>query len=197
MITVSREASRFASSLVTRGGLMIVLGLAAFSWPNVAVASAMFAAAGLLTLSGAYEMFLALRTRRASRGWPLPLANGAACIGFAVLTVVLPRVSLDVTLRLVALWLVFYATLTCALALALWPMPRTRLTLIGWTTLNVTLAVLALTWPRTSIFAVLYAGAGYAVTFGALHVASGVWIRRVAVPYVEPTTQSQWLAARR
>jgi uncharacterized membrane protein HdeD (DUF308 family) len=197
MISLARETVRLSTSLLTRGILMMILGLVAFSWPDVAVARAMFTAAAILALLGACEVFIALRSRRATRGWMIPMADGAACIGFAVLTLVLPYILLNVTLLLVAIWLVLYAALTGALALALWPMPRTRFALIGWTVLNLTLALLALTLPQATIVAVLYVGAGYAVTFGALQVASGLWIRRIAVPYVEPPIQSRWVVARR
>jgi uncharacterized membrane protein HdeD (DUF308 family) len=197
MISLSRETARLSTSLLTRGSLMMILGLVAFGWPDVAVATAMFTAAVLLILLGAYEVFIALRSRRVTRGWMIPMADGAACVGFALLTLVLPHILLAVTLWLVAIWLLLYAALTGALALALWPMPRTRFALIAWTVLNVTLALLALTLPQATIIAVLYVGAGYAVTFGALQVASGVWIRRVALPYVEPPMQSGLIVVRR
>lgn len=197
MISLSREAARFSTSLLTRGILMVTLGIAAFRWQDVALAGVMLTAAALLALFGAYEMFIALRTRRSTPGWTVPMADGAACIGFAALTIVLPSISLAVTLWLVAIWLVLYAALTATLALALWPMPRTRLTLIAWTALNLFLALMAVTSPTATIFTVLYVGAAYAVVFGALQTASGMWIRRVAVPYVEPPIQSGWLATNR
>jgi hypothetical protein len=75
-------------------------------------------------------------------------------------------------------------------------MPRTRRTLIAWTLANFVLAVVAAAYPGATIFTLFYVGAAYAVAFGALHVASGVWIRRIAVPYLEPTIQSQWTARR-
>jgi len=84
------------------------------------------------------------------------------------------------------------ASLTGALALAVWPMPRTRNALLGWTLLNVVLAVAAVTMPSATIFTLLYVGAGYALAFGALQVASGMWIRRVALPRVGATVQSAW-----
>ena len=197
MTTLSRDVSHFSASLIARGALMVFLGVAAIGWPDSVLVFAMLIAAALLALLGAYEMFVALRSSRYSPGWMIPMANGAACIAFAILTLVFPGLSLDVTLKLVAVWLVCYALLTGGLALALWPMPRTRHTLLAWTALNLLLAVLAVTVPDATIFTVLYVGAGYAVAFGALQVASGVWIRKVAIPDVAPTTQSTWTAIQR
>lgn len=192
MLSLSREAGRWSTSLLTRGAVMVVLGTAALSWPDVALVGAMLSTAALLALFGAYEVFIAIRTRRTTRGWMVPMADGAACVGFAVLTLVFPRIPLDATLWLVAIWLVLYAALTATLALALWPMPRTRRTLIGWTTLNLVLAVLAVAYPQTTIFTLLYAGAWYAIAFGALQIVSARWIRQIAVPYVAPTVQTGW-----
>ena len=197
MPALSREARRFSATLVTRGALMVFLGVAAIGWPDGILVFAMLTAAVLLAVLGAYEMYLAIATRSSTPGWTIPMANGAACIAFAILTLVFPGLTLKTTLLLVAVWLLMYAGLTGGLALALWPMARTRHTLLAWTALNVALAIAALTVPDATIFTLLYVGAGYAVAFGALQVASGVWIRKVAVPWVEPTTQSTWTAVHR
>jgi uncharacterized membrane protein HdeD (DUF308 family) len=194
MLTLSRETSRFATSLIVRGTLLAFLGIAAISWPDDVLVIAMVVGAGLLAVLGAYEMLLALRTHSATPGWMVPMASGAACVSFAILTLVLPGMALDVTLLLVAVWLVLYAALTGALALAVWPMARTRNALLGWTLLNLVLAVAAVTMPSATIFTLLYVGAGYSVAFGALQVASGMWIRRVALPRVGATVQSRWPA---
>jgi uncharacterized membrane protein HdeD (DUF308 family) len=197
MPALSREARRFSATLVARGALMVFLGVAAIGWPDGVLIFAMLTAAVLLAVLGAYEMYLALVTRNSTPGWMIPMANGAACIAFAILTLVFPGLTLNATLMLVAVWLLMYAGLTGGLALALWPMARTRNTLLAWTALDAGLAIAALTVPDATIFTVLYVGAGYAVAFGALQVASGVWIRRVAVPWVEPTTQATWTPAHR
>src|SRR4051812_4470236 len=159
MITLSRETSRFATSLIVRGTLLAFLGIAAIGWPDDALVIAMVVAAVMLAVLGAYEMLLAVRTRAVTPGWMVPMASGAACVSFAILTLVFPGVALGVTLLLVAVWLVLYASLTGALALAVWPMPRTRNALLGWTLLNLVLAVAAVSMPSATIFTLLYVGA--------------------------------------
>lgn len=196
MFAHTREATQFSTALIARGVLLVFLGMTAISWPEELLVGAMFTGAACLAMFGAFEIYLALRARGTARGWLIPLASGAACVAFAVLTLVFPGLSLRFTLQLVAAWLVLYAGLTGALALALWPMPRTRRTLLFWTALNLLLAVLAVAAPNTTIFTILYVGAGYAVAMGALHMASGLWLKRVVVPRVAPTIQSTWPAAR-
>ena len=197
MTALPQETTRFSTSLLTRGVLLVFLGIAAIGWPESALVVAMLTSAALLLVMGAFEMFLALRARDATRGWMVPLANGAACIVFGLLTLVFPSISLRFTLLLVAVWLLLYAAMTGALALALWPMPRTRRVLLAWTALNVLLALLAIGVPSATVITLLYVGAGYAVAFGALHIAYGIWVRRIAVPYVAPTMQSSWSASPR
>ena len=192
MISLFRETNRFSATLLARGVLLVFLGIAAISWPDRVLVGAMITAAAALALLGLFEMVIALRTRKATRGWILPMSNGAACVGFALLTLAFPGLSLGLTLALVAVWLMLYASLTGALALALWPMRRTRLTLLAWTLFNASLAAAAITAPQTTIFTLLYVGAGYSVAFGALQVASGMWIRRIAVPYVEAPGAKAW-----
>ena len=192
MTTLSRETSRFATSLIVRGTLLAFRGVAAIGGPDEALVIAMVVAAGVLGVIGAYEMLLAVRTRSVTPGWMIPMASGAACVSFAILTLAFPGLAIDVTLLLVAVWLMMYAAITGALALAVWPMPRTRNALLGWTLLNVVLAIAAVSMPSATIFTLLYVGAGYALAFGALQVASGMWIRRVALPRVAATLQSSW-----
>ncbi len=197
MTTLSTAATRLSTAVITRGGVLVLLGIAALASPVVATATAMHIAAVLLLLTGGYEMLLALRVRDATRGWMIPMADGLACVGFAVLTMVLPSLALALTMVLVAVWLVLYAAMTGALALAFWPMQRTRSVLVLWTLLHLLLAALIVAGRGASINAVLYAGAGYAVGFGALHVALGLWLRRVAEPYFAPPVQFGWTAPSR
>jgi uncharacterized membrane protein HdeD (DUF308 family) len=197
MRALSKEVNGFATSLMTRGVLLAFLGISALAWPERAMTFAMLSASALLLLLGAYEIFLASRTRRVTPGWMIPMGNGVACVAFAILTLAFPGLSLNLTLLFVAIWLTFYGAFTAALALALWPMPRTRQTLILWTSTNLTLAILAVTIPHATIFTFMYVGAGYVIALGALHVASAIWIWRIASPRVAPVIQSSWQAPTR
>ncbi len=81
-----------------------------------------------------------------------------------------------------------------ALALALWPMARTRVALLTWGAIDLLLSLMAAS-SRTDIFTLLYAGAAYAVAFGAFQLSAGLWIWRTAAPEVAPTGPSRWRAA--
>ena len=191
MRSLARHTVRLSSALLFRGSLMLAIGAIALTWPTIALLGAMFASVAVLASTGAYEVFIALRARPMTRGWMIPMAEGAACVGLAGLTLFLLAFPLEVVQWLVAAWLALYAALTGALALALWPTPRTRQLLIAWTALNLLLALLLVTLPMT-IVTVLYAGAAYAVAFGSLQVAAALWIRQVVLPRVADTSQTRW-----
>jgi uncharacterized membrane protein HdeD (DUF308 family) len=128
--------------------------------------------------------------------WRLLLVHGVALVGFALLTFACFQVPFRTGMLLIALWLTLYCMLTGGLALALWPMRRTRWALLAWTGVNLIVAAVAVAYAGATVFALLLFGAVYATMFGAFQIASGVWVRRIVLPHVAPTTQSGWLTLR-
>ncbi len=175
--------SRFSASLLTSGALLVSPGAVAIAWPAGALVAAMLTAGALLAVFGAYDVGMAIHTRHETRAWRVPLAHGLACIAFACLTFVFPNISLRVTMLLLATWLVTSATLTVMLAVTVWPLSRTRFALLGWSGVQLLLAILAIVVPNLTITFLLYAGAAYAVAFGATQIGAGLWLRRFTIPY--------------
>lgn len=197
MPTAMQEVSRFSSLLFARGGLLLAGGSVALLWPEGALLHAMWGAALLVAITGVYEMGLALQSRRQVRAWPVAMAHGAASIGFAVITVTVAQLPLRVTMVLAALWLTGYAMLATVLAFGMWPMRRTRDTLLAVAGSNSVLAGLAVINTRATLLTLLYAGAAYAIALGVFQLAAGAWTRFMAMPYFAPTVQSGWRAAPR
>lgn len=191
-MTPYRAVDLFSRSQLVRGFVLAQLGIAAINWPEVALPTSMAAAGALVTLSGAYDAYVGAAARQICRAWPVFAGHGAASIAFGLLTVALPRLSQDVAMMLVAIWLILYGLMTAALAMAFWPMPRTRWTLLGVTSVFVPLGLFANTLAGMPEFVPLYLGAFFAVFLGALHLIGGLWLRRIALPYFEPTAQSRW-----
>lgn len=192
----SRPVARFANVLRARGWLALTCGVAALAWPDTALLRAMALTGIVLAASGVYEMVFAVRNRQLNRGWPLALADGAACLGLAILTATLTVISYHATLLLTSLWLLACGVLAFLLALALWPMRRTRLAMLGWSIVQLALAAFAAFDPEAGLFTLLYVGAGYAIVFGVFQIAAARWMRHVAIPRFEPTLQRHWLEAR-
>lgn len=190
------QISRLATAMFLKGAVMLALGGAALIWSEDFLINAMVLTSLLLAMTGLYEVVLALRARTELRGWEVPLADGAASLGLAALTVALTAVSLHSMLLLTALWLVLYASFAGGLALALWPMSRTRTALLVWAAIDFSLAALAVFDTQVTIFTLLYVGAVYAIAFGAFQVGVGVWLRRIAAPRFAPTIQASWRTTR-
>jgi hypothetical protein len=191
MFTAYDGHTRFAMALTVKGAFMITLGGTALLWSDVALVNAMMLASLLLASLGLYEIFLGLQARRLSRGWPIPLADGVASLGLAILSVTLTAVPLSATMFLSSIWLGTNGVLLGALALALWPIRSARTALVAWAAVDLLLAGMALTMQAT-IFTVLYAGAGYAIAFGVFQLVAGTWVWLTAAPEVAPTQQSRW-----
>ena len=191
-MTAYRALDLFSRSQLVRGGVLVALGIAALQWPDAALPASMAAAALLVVSSGAYDVYVGAASRREFRGWLLLAGHGAACIAFGILTGVLTRVPQDFAMLLVALWVALYGSMTAALSLALWPMRRTRWTLLAVTVVLVPVGLVAMTLGDMPQLVPLYLGAGFAVFLGAVHLAGGLWLRRIAMPQFAPTLQAGW-----
>ena len=191
-MTSYRAVDLFSRSQLVRGFVLAQLGIMAINWPEVALPTSMAVAGALVMLSGAYDVYVGAASRETFRAWPVFVGHGAACAAFGLLTVALPRMSQDVAMFLVAVWLIGYGLMTTALAMALWPMPRTRWSLLGVTMLFVPLGLFAATLGDMPAFVPLYLGAFFAAFLGVLHLLGGLWLRRMAMPYFAPTAQAGW-----
>jgi len=190
----SRAIERFATVLEVRGAIALGCGIAALVWPDGLLLLALLLTGVVLTSSGLYEMAFALRNRRRNRGWPLALADGAACFGMAVISGTLTAIPFHLTMLIASLWLTACAMLAVLLALAIWPMQRTRAALLAWAVVQFALAGFAAVDSDADLFTLLYVGAAYTVGFGIFQLIAARWMRRVAAPQFAPTQQEHWLA---
>lgn len=187
----SADAARFTAALFLKGALMLLGGGIALLWPNETLVLAMMFAGSLLALVAVYEILLALHARHDTRGWLLALADGALALGLAALTITITAVPLRATFLLGAVWLAGSGVIAGVLALALWPMPRTRIVLGLWAAVNVALAAMSLVYDA-DIFLLLYVGAGYAIAYGMFHLFAAAWMRRFGAPELAPPLQAAW-----
>jgi uncharacterized membrane protein HdeD (DUF308 family) len=191
----SRPVRRFATVLQGRGAIALACGVAALAWPDGMLLRAMLFTALVLAASGAYEMGFAWHNRHLNRGWPLALADGAACFGMAVISVTLTAIPFHATMLLASAWLFACGVLAVLLALAIWPMRRTRLAMLGWAGAQLVLATFALFDGNADLVMLLYVGAAYTIGFGLFQIVAAQWMRRVAMPQFELTEQHRWLAS--
>lgn len=190
----SRPVRRFAAVLQGRGAVALACGVAALAWPDPVLLRVMLFTAFVLAASGVYEMGFAWSNRHRNRGWPLALADGAACFGMAVIALTLTAIPFHATMLLAAAWLSACGILALLLALAIWPMRRSRLAMLAWSSAQLALAIVALFDPNADLVTLLYVGAAYTICFGLFQLVAARWMRRMAMPQFEPTQQNRWLA---
>jgi len=179
MISMSKELDRLASTVAWRGFAMLVLGLAAIVRPEEVLIVAMLGVATIAIAFGMYEVSVAFAIRRLTPRWRLVLFHGVLSIGFGGLSVGEPGVSLRAALMVIASWFIVYALVAGTAAILLWPNRAARWALIAWALFDAGLAILALAYPASTIFTLLFFGAVYAALFGAWQVVAGVWFRRM------------------
>jgi uncharacterized membrane protein HdeD (DUF308 family) len=190
----SEPIERFATVLQGRGAVALVSGVAALAWPDELMLRAMVFTSLVLAVSGVYEMAFAYLNRRLNRGWPLGLVDGAACFGMAVISATLTAIPFHATMLLASLWLFACGGLALALALAVWPMRRTRWAMLAWSGVQLALATVAMFDANADLDTLLHVGAAYTIGFGLFQIVAARWMRSVALPQFEPTLPHRWLA---
>ena len=177
MTTLRQELRRLWHTLVWRGAAMLALGLGALIWPEDVLIVAMISVGIIATLFGLYEMTIAISLRRKTPAWTLVLIHGTAALLFGALTAGAPGLSLRISMAVIAGWMLFYAALAVTVGILVWQAHGLGWVLVAWAGLDTVLAMVAVLYPETTIFALLYLGAAYAATFGAWQVAAGLWLR--------------------
>jgi len=178
MTPTTREMRRLSHTILWRGAVLVALGIGAVLWSEAYLIAAMLAAGLVCTLSGLYEISIAISMRRQTTRWWLILADGLAFIVFGMLSVGTPAVMLRLALMAVTGWFLFYAGIAWSTAALFWSITRIRWPLIAWGCLNVGLGMLAVLYPAATILMLLFFGAVYAAMFGIWEMAVGLWLRR-------------------
>ena len=179
MIHVSKELTRLSRTLVVRGALMLVLGVAAVMWPEPALIGAMLTVGIVASVFGIYEMSIGVSLRGRTPEWSVILAHGTASLAFGLLTVGAPGLTLRLALVVTAAWFVLYTAISWKAAIDWWSIPTLRSALLIWGGIDAALGLLAVAYPAATIFALLFFGAVYAALFGAWQIAMGFLIRQL------------------
>jgi uncharacterized membrane protein HdeD (DUF308 family) len=173
---VAKELRGLARALMWKGGAMLLLGAAALVWPEQTLVGSLIAVGMLTGLVGLYEVSVALSIRTKSSHWWLVLGQGLASLAFGVLTVGGPVLALRVVMTVIAMWLLAYGGIAFAAASLAGGLRTVRAGLIAWGVLDVLLALLAITYPRVTVFWLLFFGAAYALIYGAWQLIAGAWL---------------------
>ncbi len=177
MVTVRSEYQRLWHTLVWRGGLMVVLGVAAVWWPEPVLVAALLLVGALASLMGIYEVSIGAVLPRGTTGRTVVVAHGLVTLAFGLMTVGAPALPLFLSLPIVIGWLLVYTGMAVGTAVISKLSRRLRAALYAWGAINVLLAVVVALYAEATIFALLVFGAAYAALYGAWQVAVGLWLR--------------------
>ena len=176
MSVTQNELRRSWHSLGARGLAMLLLGAGAVIWPEQILVGALILVGAIATLSGIYELSIAVALRPRTAYWRVALLDGVVSILFGALTMGVARLPLFVAIAATTAWLLLYAGFAWHTATVIWPRRVARVSLLAWGGINIVLAILA-AYPEGTVFALLFFGAAYAALFGAWQLAIALWLR--------------------
>ncbi|HEY6828424.1 MAG TPA: DUF308 domain-containing protein [Gemmatimonadaceae bacterium] len=176
MSMTQNEFRRIWRTLATRGAAMLVFGLGAILWPEQILVAGLILVGVLATLSGIYELSIAVALRQHTIHWRVALLDGVASLLFGALTMGVARLSHFAALAVTTGWLILYAGFAWHTSTVVWPRRVARLSLLAFGAINILLAILA-AYPEGTVFALLFFGAAYAAFYGAWQLSIGLWLR--------------------
>jgi uncharacterized membrane protein HdeD (DUF308 family) len=110
------DTRRSGWSVAVMGVLGIVVGIAAFVWPNITALTLLALAAFWAIFTGIFQVVAAIRLRREIDGELLMAIGGVLSIAFGVYLVVNPRDGLLSLVWLVGIWAVIFGITNLVLA---------------------------------------------------------------------------------
>jgi len=155
---------------------MLLLGMGAVIWPEQVLVAALILVGAIATLSGIYELSIAVALRPRTQYWRVALLDGVASILFGALTMGVARLPLFVAIAVTTAWMLLYAGFAWHTSTVIWPRRVARVSLLAWGGINIVLAILA-AYPEGTVFSLLFFGAAYAALFGAWQLGIALWLR--------------------
>ena len=167
-------------ALVLRGVAAIAFGILAFVWPGLTVVALVILFGAFALVDGAFAVVAAWRAAERRRPWWPMALEGLAGVALGILAFVWPGVTAFALLYLIAAWAIVTGIFEIVAAVRLRKVIRGELLLALTGVASVAFGVLVVVFPGTGAVAVVWAIAAYAVLFGALLVALGLRLRRLA-----------------
>lgn len=173
---MSMESGRSAGSLIFRGVLAILFGIAALVWSGITLRLLVLLFGAYVLVDGGVALFTALGDRAAPhRAWVM--LEGLAGIAAGLLTLFWPAISAVVLLYLIAGWAVATGLFEILAAIELRRAIRNEWLLVLSGILSVGFGVLVALFPGAGALGIVRAIAVYAILFGLLLVALGLRLR--------------------
>ncbi len=159
-------------SLILRGILAIVFGIAVWVWPHISllVLIAMFGIFALI--SGIFTLGAAFQAHRAHRGWWLLALSGVLCIIAGIVALVWPRETALILLFVIAIWAIVTGISEIAAAFTPGRTAVDEWLLVIGGILSIILGILLLIFPRVGLLALVWLIGLYAILYGITLISS-------------------------
>lgn len=164
--------------LVLRGGIVLVLSVAALPWPVVTLAAIVVLVSTTIVIAALLDaaLFGALQVRRPG-GWAL-LPEALAGVGLGGAVLLYPLVSLGAIAVLFSIWVVIRGAMLVGVVRLAASDRMVRALTAGWALVSVFVPVTILVeWSDATIVYILGVLLAYAVVWSGLEVAVGLHLR--------------------
>ena len=164
-------------SLVLRGLVGVILGIIAFSWPGITLASIVMLFGAYALVDGIVNLIGAVKAARAHERWGALILEGIVGIGAAAVTVMWPAITLFALIFLIGAWAVITGAMEIAAAIRLRNYISGEWLLLLSGILSLVFGFLVMVQPLAGALVVaLWLGA-YALIFGVVLIALGFRLR--------------------
>jgi uncharacterized membrane protein HdeD (DUF308 family) len=171
--------ARYWWMVVLRGAVAVVFGLLALIWPDVTLLALIVLFGAYALVDGVFALVAAFGPNAEGRRFWLAL-QGIAGIAIGVITFVWPDVTTLVLLALIAAWAIVTGVLQIVAAVRLRREMRGEWLLVLGGVLSVAFGIALVVWPASGAVALVLLIGAYAVVFGAVLIALGLRLRRLA-----------------
>jgi uncharacterized membrane protein HdeD (DUF308 family) len=168
---------RNAWTLILRGVLAVLFGLAAFFWPDITLTALVLLFAAYALVDGMFALAAAIKgADRDTRWWAL-LLEGITGIAIALITVFWPGITATALVYLIAAWAVITGVLEIVAAVRLRRMIQGEWLLALAGAVSVLFGIAVAVFPSAGAIAIIWMIGAYALFFGVLLIALGMRLR--------------------
>jgi uncharacterized membrane protein HdeD (DUF308 family) len=164
-------------TLVLRGAVAVLLGLAALGWPEITLRVLVMLLGAYLLIDGAFGATGAIKERSSHRHWWIWLLEGVAGIVAGLIAMAWPGITAVALLYLFAAWALITGILEVIAAVVLRREISGEWLLVLAGAASIIFGIIAALRPQAGLVAVVWVVAVYAIAFGILLIILGVRLR--------------------
>ncbi|HEY7417838.1 MAG TPA: HdeD family acid-resistance protein [Ktedonobacteraceae bacterium] len=174
-----RSTPRHWWTLLIRGIVAILFGLAALFIPKITLLFLVLLFGAFVLIDGIGAIMIALQERKATPNWWLPLVGGIVGVVIGIVTFFWPHITAFILLYLIAIWAILTGITELVTAFAMRGATALEWTLAIAGAISIVFGLLLIIFPRGGILAVLWIVGIYAIVFGIVLVIRAFQLRSV------------------